>query len=97
MFGVVGWHHTTLHLILSVMCTVILQMELACCKECSLPQWGGRTSVEFGLGLSLQSMQEENDLCLALCCDALQLYEVLDLLLTSCIHTPLSMNVSFDL
>ena len=32
--------------------------------------------------------------CLALCCDALQLYEVLDLLWTSCIHTPLLMNVS---
>jgi len=28
MFGVVGWHHTALlHMILSVMCTVILQMD----------------------------------------------------------------------
>ena len=76
MFGVVGWHHTTLlHLILSVMCTVILQMELTCCKECSLPQWGGRTSVEFGPCSACKTV-----VCLALCCDALQLYEVLDLL-----------------
>ena len=65
MFGVVGWHHTTLlHLILSVMCTVILQMELTRCKECSLPQWGGRTSVEFGLGLPAKHAKKKKTCCM---------------------------------